>query len=159
MVSRLNDRFLRDDGPHYDMNTRTYSVGTFYLYETMGKDGYEYEVREVLDEKGNFKALTPQGHDIEGLMFFLDGYLSGHFATCDMLGYTLESVDEDEEGDDTNAVNPFMTHPDDIEAADKLDDARIATAKALGTYDGDDEEEEEESEDASPDSEETEKGK
>lgn len=150
-VSRLNDRFLRDDVPHYNVDTRTYSVGTFYLYETMGKEGYEYDVREVLDEKGNFKSLTPNGHNIDSIMYYLDGYLSGHFDTCDMLGYTLETV---EDGEDDGEVNPedniFMTPKDQVAAADEMDEKRVASAQVLGTYQFDEEEEGEDSEESSP---------
>jgi hypothetical protein len=135
-ISQLNDRFLRDDGPHYDMQTRQYNVGTFYLYETMGKNGYAYEVREVLDEKGSFKSLSPQGHTVEGIMYFLDGYLMGHFATCDMLGYTLEVTEDGDDKEDPNYdwKNPNNLSKEELEAADKKDDLAIETAKIIGEY-------------------------
>jgi hypothetical protein len=137
-VSKLNERFLRDDVPFYDIQARKYSVGTFYLHETMGKNGYEYEVREVLDENGGFKTLNPSGNNtIEGVMYFLDGYLSGHFATCDMLGYTLEVTEDD--GDESD---PFSMTDEEKEEADKKDDLAVETAKVLGTYEYEDDEEE-----------------
>lgn len=144
-ISQLNDRMLREDGEFYDIQTRKYNVGTFYLHESMGRNGYEYEVREVLDENGAFKSLAGQPHTSEVIMFFLEGYLAGHFETCEMLGYTLEVVEE--EGIDPR--NPDGLTEEEIAKEDADDDMRIETAKVLGEYQYDDEEEGDTTEDVS----------
>lgn len=145
-ISQLNDRFLREDGEFYDIQTRKYNVGTFYLHESMGRNGYEYEVREVLDENGAYKSLAGQPHTSEVIMFFLEGYLAGHFATCEMLGYTLEVVEDDGEID---TKNPRGLSKEEIEKLDAEDDMRVETSKLLGTYQYDDEEEGDTNEDVS----------
>jgi hypothetical protein len=150
-LTQLNDRFLSGDDKYYDIETRTYNVGVFYLHETMGKNGYEYEVREVLDENGAFKSLFPSGHDIEGTLCFLEGYLSGHFATCEMLGYTLEEIKEEGDEAPIDPLNPTNLTPEELAQEEKEDEERIAIAKAMGTYEGDDDEEEGEDEEVLPD--------
>lgn len=137
-ISQLNDRMLREDGEFYDIQTRKYNVGTFYLHEGMGRNGYEYEVREVLDENGAFKSLAGQPHTSEVIMFYLEGYLAGHFETCEMLGYTLEVV-TGEEDEDTR--NPNGLTEEEIAAEDAADDQRVETAKFLGEYKYEEEEE------------------
>lgn len=88
-VRTLNERFLRPE-KHYDSDTKKYAVGCFYLKQGYGKRGVSYEIREVDTEEGEYTVLGNQDCSSEQLLFWIDGFMSGHYATCALLGYSLE---------------------------------------------------------------------
>lgn len=90
-IQQINDRFLVADEP-YDNETKTFNVGTFYIHRGMGQKGVEYTIREVLDEKGDFKVHGKEGLLSDQVCYYLEGFLQGHFDTCTLLGYELTDV-------------------------------------------------------------------
>lgn len=101
-IQSINDRFLRPDEP-FDSETKTHNVGCFYIYRGMGRKGVEYSVREVIDEKGAYKVHGKEGLLSDQVCYYLEGFLQGHYDTCEMLGYELvdtdKTADEKPEGD------------------------------------------------------------
>lgn len=123
-VKAINYRFLRSrDLPAYEPETKTWNTGQFFLHESFGKRGYIYELREVLDEEGAFKTHgAKHGYTSEELLYFLDGWIVGHYQTLDMLGIVLN--EQDEEGntiyEDTlgDSIEEPLPEDDENEEAD-----------------------------------------
>lgn len=98
-IEVLNHRFLRERNlPAYNSETKHWNTGQFYLHESIGKFGYVYELREVLDESGSFKVHgSPNGYKADELALFLDGWIIGHYRTLDMLNIVLSETDAEGE--------------------------------------------------------------
>ena len=92
-IQQINDRFLVEDD-HYNTETKTYNVGTFYIHRGMGQKGVEYTIREVTSETGGYKVHGRDGMLSDQVCFYLEGFLKGHFDTCEMLGYELTETAE-----------------------------------------------------------------
>lgn len=87
-IQQINDRLLVADEP-YDSETKTYNLGTFYIYRGMGQKGVEYSIREVTSETGGYKVHGAEGMLSDQVCYYLEGFLQGHFSTCTLLGYEL----------------------------------------------------------------------
>ena len=109
-IQQINDRLLVAD-ESYDNDTKTYNVGTFYIYRGMGQKGVEYSIREVTSEQGAYKVHGRDGMMSDQVCFYLEGFLQGHFATCELLGYNL--VDVETEGEASE--NPDLSIEDKAE--------------------------------------------
>ena len=96
-IQQINDRLLVEDD-YYNSETKQHNVGTFYIHRGMGAKGVEYSIREVTSETGGYKVHGRDGMLSDQVCFYLEGYLKGHFDTCEMLGYEL--VENETETDD-----------------------------------------------------------
>lgn len=119
-MERINARLLRGDSEYYDPESKTYLVGTFYVHE--GLDYFEF--REVTDEKGGYRNVGGvEFGSIETLTTFLEGFLTGHYETCDTL-----DIDIEESEINVDTFDPNDPQHDDLSQEEK--DAIVALQKA-----------------------------
>lgn len=104
-IGQINERLLVEVEP-YNNETKSWNIGTFYIHRGMGQKGVEYTIREVTNETGGYKVHGSDGMLSDQVCFYLQGFLQGHFETCELLGYELvdaEQATETQEGVATEA--------------------------------------------------------
>ena len=87
-IAQINERLLVEIEP-YTNETKTWNIGTFYIHRGMGQKGVEYTIREVTNETGGYKVHGAEGMLSDQVCYYLQGFLQGHFETCELLGYEL----------------------------------------------------------------------
>jgi hypothetical protein len=93
-LAQVNERLLVETEP-YTNETKTWNIGTFYIHRGMGQKGVEYSIREVTNETGGYKVHGAEGMMSDQVCYYLQGFLQGHFETCELLGYELvDAVNE-----------------------------------------------------------------
>ncbi len=118
-IQQINDRLLVEDEA-YDNETKTFNVGTFYIHRGMGAKGVEYDIREVTSETGGYKVHGKAGLLSDQVCYYLEGFLQGHFDTCELLGYELTDVAKTEDGEEVEGSFEEATEEATVEQEDNV---------------------------------------
>lgn len=97
-MQTINTRLLRGDAEHYDPVDKEYIVGIYYIHEGLNY----FEFREVQDTKGGYRTIGKEFKTVEELTNFLDGFLVGHYDTCETLDVDIEEEEIDLDTIDLN---------------------------------------------------------